>query len=118
MWQTSAKPDDVTESVKEYGTPAAAPPRRSAAKVVRLYPDVPKGERAELKRLAEQARLVRGHTPPDAPARKAAAEFERRLKAYKARGVPVKRMAEIIGITHHAVAARIERSQLKLKQAS
>lgn len=124
MWQTSAKPDDVAASIKELGACAQAPVRRGASKVVRLFPDVPENEREELAALATQARLVRGHTPEDAPARVAAQEFEKRIRAHKERGVPVKRMAEIVGITHRAIAARIDRAEKreaasrKLKKAS
>lgn len=126
MWQTSAKDEDVAAIVKELGACPVAPARRSNVKVVRLFPDVPEDEREELAELAAQARLVRGHTPKDAPARKAADKFEKKLRAYKDRGVPVKRMAEIVGITHRAIAARIDRAEkrdaelaaAKLKKAS
>lgn len=122
MWQTSAKPEDVAKIVKELGECASAPVRRGNLKVVRLFPDVPEEERDELVELATLARLVRGHTPEDSPARIAAQKFEAKLRFYKTRGVPVKRLAEIVGITHRAIAARINRADdrdaLKLKKAS
>lgn len=113
MWQLSAKPEDVTAIVKELGVCTPAPVKRGSVKVVRLFPDVPEDEREELCVLAEQARMVRGHTPENAPARIAARKFEKKLREYKKRGVPVKRMAEIIGITHHAVSARIDRAEAR-----
>jgi hypothetical protein len=113
MWQVAALPIDMELARTKYGAPSAAPPRRSTVKVVRMYPDVPQEEREELKALAAQARLVRGHTAADAPTRQAADEFERRLREYHKRGVPLKRIAEYIGVTHRAVAARLERSDLK-----
>lgn len=113
MWQTSAKPEDVNASVKLHGAPDTAPPRRNTTKVVRLYPDVPETERDELIRLATSARRIRGWTAVDSKERRDAAEFERRIREYKKRGVPVKRIAEHIGVTHHAIAARLERADVK-----
>lgn len=113
MWQLAAKPEDVAESIKTLGQPPAAPPRRAASKVVRLYPDVPEAEREELIRLATSARRIRGWTAKDAQERRDAAEFERRLREYSRRGVPLKRLAEHIGVTHRAIAARLERSDVK-----
>lgn len=117
MWQTSAKPEDVKRCVKQYGKPDAAPPRRSAAKVVRLYPDVPEADRAKLVKLAESARRVRGWTPQDAQERKDADSFEKLLRKYhEDRGVPMKRLAEHIGVTHRAIAARLERADERALQ--
>jgi hypothetical protein len=113
MWELTAKPADVRKNVKEHGKPPAAPPKVRTMKVVRLYPDVPEAERAELVKLAAQARLVRGHTPQNSPARRAAEEFERRICAYHKRGVPLKRIAEHVGVTHRAIAARLERVEEK-----
>lgn len=114
MWQLSAKPEDVTATLKA-DAPAPAPVRTGSAKVVRLYPDVPASERAELTRLATSARRIRGWTAPDSQERLDAAEFEKRLRAYNKRGVPLKRMAEHIGVTHRAIAARLERADEKAK---
>jgi len=113
MWQTSAKPEDVLAATFETGTKPVSPERRASVKVVRLYPDVPEDERDELVKLATSARRIRGWTPPDSEARRDASEFERRLREYNARGVPLKRMAEHIGVTHRAIAARLERSDVK-----
>lgn len=115
MWQTSAKPEDVAASIKELGRPPIAPVRRSTSKVVRLYPDVPEEERGHLVELATSARRIRGWTPPESQQRKDAAEFEESLRRYNKRGVPLKRMAEHIGVTHRAIAARLERSDEKAK---
>lgn len=113
MWQLGADPKDVKASIQEFGKPVLAPPRRSSVKVIRMYPDVPESERAELVRLAESVRKIRGWTPANSQERKDAEKFEKLLRNYKQRGVPVKRMAEHIGITHHAVAARLDRAEAK-----
>jgi hypothetical protein len=114
MWQTSAKSEDLKKCVKDHGKPLPAPPRKSAVKVVRMYPDVPEAERAKLVKLWESARSVRGWTPQGSPARQNAREFERLLRLYhEERGVPMKRLAEHIGVTHRAIAARLERAEAR-----
>jgi hypothetical protein len=119
MWQTSAKPEDVKRCLKQHGKPTVAPPRSKTAKVVRLYPDVPEADRAKLVKLAESARRVRGWTPQDAPERKDASEFEKLLRMYhEERGVPMKRLAEHIGVTHRAIAARLERADERALQVA
>lgn len=111
MWQLTAKPEDV-EEVKKAGVPHA-PLKIAPARTIRLYPDVPPAELAELQRLAESARTVRGSTPQDSQARKDAREFEAKLQHYVERGVPMKRLAERLGVTHRAVAARLERAKVR-----
>lgn len=110
MWQLGAADGDAAASAEE--TPIPRPPTRQNLTSVRLYPDVPPAERDDLIRLAESARQVRGWTPQDAPTRQDAAEFERRLREYVSRGVPLKRIADHVGVTHRAIAARLERKQL------
>lgn len=110
MWQLGATDEDAAASAQEHPVPRPLPTK--AAPFVRLYPDVPASERDELMRLAESARKVRGWTPKDAPTREDAAEFERRLREYHERGVPLKRLADHVGVTHRAIAARLERKQL------
>lgn len=107
MWQLGAVAEDVETS--RQANPAPRLPRRAPAPVARLFPDVPLDERDELIRLAESARQVRGWTPQDAKTRTDKAEFERRLREYVSRGVPLKRLADHIGVTHRAIAARLER---------
>ena len=111
MWELGAKPEDVT-TASNVPVPTG-PVKTRAVKLVRLYPDVPDGERPELARLADSARRVRGWTPADSQARKDALELERLLEVYVNRGVPLKRIAEHLGVTHRAIAARLERSRAK-----
>jgi len=113
MWQMSAKPEDVAATVKAQ-PPTPAPVRATHMRVIRLYPDVPAAERQELVRLAESARKIRGWTEANAKERKDAAEFEKRIRTYNTRGVPLKKIAEHIGVTHRAVAARLERADEKV----
>lgn len=115
MWELGAKTEDVTTASETPVPPA--PAKNPAIKLVRLYPDVPAAERQELIRLADSARRVRGWTPADSEARKDAVELERRLEIYHKRGVPLKRIAEHLGVTHRAIAARLERSRAKASAA-
>lgn len=113
MWQMSALPADVKKTVKD-APPTPVPAPANAVKVVRKYPEVPTAERDELIRLAESARKIRGWTAPESTQRKDAAEFEHRIRTYNARGVPIKRIADTIGVTHHAIAARLQRASQKV----
>lgn len=115
MWELVAKDEDVATASTEPVPPS--PEKNTAIKTVRLYPDVPAAERQELIKLADSARRVRGWTPADSEARKDAKELERRLEIYDKRGVPKKRIAEHLGVTHRAVAARLERSRAKADAA-
>jgi len=116
MWELGAKTEDVTTALEN---PVPAGPVKSATmKYVRLYPDVPASDRADLVKLADSARRVRGWTPVDSVARKDAQELEHRLEKYDKIGVPKKRIAEHLGVTHRAVAARLERSRAKQEMAA
>jgi hypothetical protein len=93
-------------------------PARSRLKVIRLRPDVPEEERAELIELAQQARSVNRWTPQDAPERAASQELNRRLQMYVNRGVPVRTLANRLGVTYRAVVARLERQDQHTEQAA
>lgn len=115
MWELAADADGDLPAV------SSCPKGRSehGERVVRLRLDVPTLERAELKRLAESARKVRGWTPQDAQERKDADQLDELLVTYTKRGVPTKRLATHMGVTYRAVAARLERHEAKkLKKAT
>lgn len=112
MWEYAAISDDY-DKVKEFASVPVFDRAPKGVKVIRKYRDVPAPERDALRDLANKARSVRGWTPDDAESRKAANELESRLLAYDAKGVPLKRLAEHMGVTHRAVAARIERAEAK-----
>jgi hypothetical protein len=86
-------------------------PTRSRLKVVRLRPDVPEEERDHLVELAQQARSVNRWTPPTAPERRASQELNELLQLYVNRGVPIRTLADRLGVTYRAVVARLERQQ-------
>lgn len=86
-------------------------PNRARLKVVRLRPDVPEEERPHLLELAQKARSVNRWTPPDAPERKASQELNETLATYVERGVPVRTLANRLGVTYRAVVARLERQE-------
>lgn len=108
MWQKSAL-DEHLEAAREKGPVPEAPRKEDASRVVNLFPDVPKSRRAELYELASKARKVRGWMAENDEARIAAAKLEVLLENYHELGVPYKRLAEYMGVTHRAVAARLER---------
>lgn len=84
-------------------------PGRSRLRVVRLRPDVPEEERDHLVDLAQLARSVNRWTPEDATERKASHELNELLAKYVERGVPVRTLANRLGVTYRAVVARLER---------
>lgn len=86
-------------------------PPRSRLRVVRLRPDVPEEDREHLIELAQQARSVNRWTPQDAPERKASQELNELLQKYARRGVPVRTLANRLGVTYRAVVARLERQE-------
>lgn len=112
MWEYAAISDDY-EKAKEVAPVPVFERAPKGARAIRKYPDVPADERESLRELANKARSVRGWTPDDAESRIAANELGQRLLTYDAKGVPLKRLAEHMGVTHRAVAARIERAQEK-----
>ena len=107
MWEQNADPRGDVPEVPE--CPRAE--RDRGERTVRLRMDVPPADRDKLKKLAVEARQVRGRTPKDAPARRAADELDRMIESYIKRDVPVKRIATCMGVTPRAVAARYERYQ-------
>ena len=108
LWETKARASGLDDWA-EHGVPSP-PPRPSAApRVARLRPDVPEGERARLRELAESARVVRGGTPADSPHRRDAEELDQLIEGYLRRQVAATRIAEHMGVTHRAVRARMER---------
>jgi len=105
MWEQAADPNGELPVVAE--CPRAE--RERGERTVRLRMDVPPDERDKLRDLATAARQVRGRTPKDAPARIAANELDELIQQYIDRNVPVKRIAEHMGVTPRAVTARHER---------
>lgn len=91
-------------------------PMRSRLKVVRLRPTVPEEERERLVELAQQARSVNRWTPSTAPERRASQELNELLQLYVSRGVPVRTLADLLGVTYRAVVARLERQQLQQQE--
>lgn len=107
MWELSASDLDDNELPKVPECPRAAKAR--GERVVRMRLDVPPGDREELQRLAASAKLVRSRTPKESPARKDAEKLDQMIERYIARGVPVKRIADRMGVTPRAVTARHNR---------
>lgn len=105
MWKLGADPNGDLPDVPECERAA----RERGERTVRLRLDVPPSDRKTLKQLSKSAQNVRGHTPPDAPARKDAAKLDEMINTYISRDVPVKRIATHMGVTPHAVAARYGR---------
>ena len=105
MWETNAEPTGDLPSVSE--CPRAQKDR--GERVVNLRMDVPPRDRDELRRLAESARTVRSRTPDASPARKDADKLDEMITTYISRKVPVKRIADHMGVTPRAVTARYER---------
>ncbi len=110
LWQNGAL-DEHLDSVLERGEiPAITAKKEPGTREIHLYPDVPPLLRKELHDLAAKARTVRGWMTDADEARVAAHKLEQLLAEYRAVGVPYKRLAEYMGVTHRAVAARLERA--------
>lgn len=109
MWEKAADPSgdlpDVPECVRAQ--------RDRGERVANLRMDVPPDDRALLRELATEARGVRAKTPNTAPARVAADKLDAIIAKYIERDVPVKRIADHMGVTPRAVAARFERHQTR-----
>lgn len=105
MWKLGADANGDLPEVPECERAA----RERGERVVRLRMDVPPADRKKLKKLAQSARQVRGRTPRDAPARKDADQLDELISSYISHEVPVKRIANHMGVTPRAVAARHER---------
>jgi hypothetical protein len=105
MWEKGADSEGELPSVPECDRAQ----RERGERIVNLRMDVPPEERNRLFTLAEEARLVRGRTPKDAPASVAAAELDELIFEYIERNVPVKRIANYMGVTPRAVTARYQR---------
>lgn len=110
MWEYAAD-NEFIEQAKQLGAVPEIDRAPQGAREIRKFPDVPVEDREKLRTLANGARAVRGWTADDAPSMIAAKELERMLVRYSGQGVPLKRLAEHMGVTHRAVAARIERAQ-------
>lgn len=93
-------------------------PVRSRLKVIRLRPDVPEEERDHLIELARQARSVNRWTPADAAERQASQELNELLHRYVERGVPVRTLANRLGVTYRAVVARLERQEQRQHESA
>lgn len=109
MWEQAALDEHLQDAglLMHVPYPSVKP---AGQRVVRLYPDVPLDQRAELHEIATVARTVRGWMKPDDPARVAAQRLEEMLHQFVRMGVPYKRIADHMGVTHRAVAARLERA--------
>lgn len=84
--------------------------RGSGVKSRRIYPQVPERDIPRLQELAKQVRTIRGATPPDSPARKAAVEYVALLDMYvNKRKVPAQHVARAAGVTRRAIVARLEK---------
>lgn len=107
MWEKGANPEaplpDVPECVRAQ--------RDRGERVANLRMDVPPADRGVLRELAEEARNVRAKTPSTAPPRVAADRLDLLISEYISHEVPVKRIADHMGVTPRAVAARYERHQ-------
>lgn len=108
LWQTGAFEEHLDDAGAKGPIPLP-PPRASEQRVIHLYPDVPSTDRDELHSLATLARSVRGWMKEEDPARVAAHKLEDKLVMHHKMGVPYKRLADYMGVTHRAVAARLER---------
>lgn len=107
MWEKGANPDASLPDVPE----CARAQRDRGERVANLRMDVPPDERQRLRQLAEEARNVRAKTPKTAAPRIAADKLDGLIAEYISRDVPVKRIADHMGVTPRAVAARYERHQ-------
>lgn len=107
-WKVAA---DAVQSLDDDFSGLSPLPVRSRLKVVRLRPDVPEEERSHLVDLAAAARSVNRWTAPDAPERQASRELNELLHRYVERGVPVRTLANRLGVTYRAVVARLERQE-------
>ncbi len=105
MWEKGADPSASLPSVPECDRAQ----RDRGERVVNLRMDVPPADRDTLRELAEEARQVRGRTPKTSPARIAADKLDLMINGYISHKVPVKRIADHMGVTPRAVAARHER---------
>ena len=107
MWEKGADPNGELPSVPECDRAQ----RDRGERVVNMRMDVPPDDRDQLRQLAEEARNVRGRTPKTSPARIAADKLDNMISEYISHKVPVKRIADHMGVTPRAVAARFERYQ-------
>jgi hypothetical protein len=109
MWEKGADPTGELPEVPE----CVRAQRDRGERVANLRMDVPPADREVLRELAEEARNVRAKTPKTAPARVAADKLDVMITEYISHEVPVKRIADHMGVTPRAVAARYERHQAR-----
>jgi hypothetical protein len=109
MWEKGADPEAPVPEVPE----CVRAQRDRGERVVNFRMDVPPDERKMIRELAEEARMVRAKTPKTAPARIAADKLDAMIVEYIDRDVPVKRIADHMGVTPRAVAARYGRHQTR-----
>ncbi len=110
LWQLAALDEHLDVAREQGDVPALVIKKISGVRTVQLYPDVPQARRQELHDLAAKARTVRGWMADADEAREAAHKLEQLLGEYRVLGVPYKRLAGYMGVTHRAVAARLERA--------
>lgn len=107
MWEKGADPDAALPAVPE----CVRAQRDRGERVANLPLDVPPEDRDVLRELATEARQVRAKTPKTAPARVAADKLDVMIAEYINRDIAVKRIADRMGVTPRAVAARFDRYQ-------
>lgn len=105
MWEKGADPSSELPIVPE----CVRAQRDRGERVVNLRLDVPPEDRPVIRDLAVEARNVRAKTPGTASARVAADKLDEMIAEYIQHDVPVKRIADHMGVTPRAVAARFER---------
>ena len=93
--------------------PIARVPRGLKVEISRIWPVIPLDDRAKFAYLAKRTRTIRGSTAPDAPARKLRERFHDAIRDYYERGVQISHMAEVAGVTHRAIAHRIDEMGLR-----
>lgn len=81
----------------------------AGAKTARWRTHIPEDHRDLLRTRAADARRVRAQTPANSPLREAAERLDNLIELYLSRMVPVTEIAEVMGVTHRAVTARLER---------
>ena len=109
LWEKGADPQALLPDVPE----CIRAQRDRGERVANLRMDVPPDDREVLRELATEARLVRAKTPKTAPARVAADKLDLMISDYISHEVPVKRIADHMGVTPRAVAARYERHRTR-----
>lgn len=86
-----------------------APSAAQPSKARKVWPTIPESDRQEMRRLYERAALVRGLTPVDHPNRVASERLTEMIADAKLRGVRVREIAEVLGVSFEAIQKRLQR---------